>query len=211
MFWPPHQCTQPFITFLGLVWGNLPCKKTKISAIRTHRAPSLLRTDSEIKFPSLSIVKMECPLIISIDPSHNIFLLFSSACKPLFGAFSLLLWDWHFRADENFGDNCPPPPFLWLWQLPSPSATLIKQTNKQTNNKKNPKKQKPNKQKNRSELFACAASLCLVLEAHHFCMSVLTIQTPWNANSTSKLLIPWNLLLAVFPWIYNALILKSPI
>lgn len=38
-----------------------------------------------------------------------------------------------------------------------------------------------------------------VFEAPQVCASVLTIQTPGNANSASKLLIPWNLLLAVFP------------
>lgn len=88
-----------------------------------------------------------------------------------------------------------PPPFPVWWLSPLPS---------------------PNDNDSKGEyFFFChltrGAVVRLVLEAHQFCASILTIQTPWNANSTSKLLIPRNLLLSVFPWIYNALILKSPI
>lgn len=74
---------------------------------------------------------LHCSDGISIHWKHTSFAWyfysrFPSGGKPLLGAFPLLRCDWLFRAGDNVGGDYSTPPFLWLQQLPSPSATLIK-------------------------------------------------------------------------------------
>lgn len=161
-----------------------------------HRTLVLLPSEATLPIKLSSFLsKTEFLCILSTDPlpvtfhAYFVFLLGINLylVPSLFGGGLTSEGKWEFRRWLN-------PISHLLSQLPSPNDTDFKK-----------------KKKKWFWHHTRGAVVRLVLEVHQFCASILTIQTPWNANSTSKLLIPWNLLLAVFPWIYNALILKSPI